>query len=404
MIPSFVVKEFLNRDLDSHTWLKELSVEDLDAALAKLDPPPDLTPGLRLHQKACVLLGIAYPEFCYFLEMGAGKTLVSLELLKYWFKCGAIKRAIVFVTSEKAFDTWERQVERFGVKVPVLALEGSSVERWAKLEEFGEGIVLAPYPGALAMCSELAVKRGKKRKRWVLVNSKVKKLAAWAGAIVWDESTKLGNHQSLSYQLASRLRKQAHARYALAGRPFGRDPTMLWPQFNLVDGGETLGDTLGLFRAAFFDEKDSYWGGPFSKEYKFKKSMQGKLNQVIQHRSITYGADECIDLPSMLPITEYVTIPDETRGYYNRLVQELIAAKGSFREVKNIFLRMRQLSSGFIGLTDDETGEKAQIVFDENPKLERTIELLEELPEGRKAVVFYSFTRSGRSLIERLNE
>lgn len=405
MIPSFVVNEFLERKLDSHVWVKKLTHKQLDEALASLDPPPDITPGLRLHQKACLLLGIAYPAFCFFIEMGGGKTLISLELLKYWFKCGLIRRAIVFVTSDKAFDTWERQVRRFKVDVPVMALEGSSARRWAQLEEFGEGIVLLPYPGATAMCSERVRKKGKKKKMQLKLDpKKVAKLREWAEAIVWDESTKLGNHQSLTHKLAAKLREKAFARYALAGRPFGRDPTMLHPQYKLVDGGETLGETLGLFRAAFFEEKDSRYGNRYTKDYKFKKSMRGKLNEMIQHRSIAYSESEFVDLPPVVPITEYLRIPEETRAYYNRLVQDMIDAKGGWREVKNIFLRMRQLSSGFVGLVDDESGEKAQVVFDQNPKMDRQIELLEELPEDRKAVVFYDFTFTGRTLCERLRK
>lgn len=336
-----------------------------------------------------------------FTTGNTGKTLLSLELLRYWFQCGVVKRAIVFVTTDKAFDTWERQFRRFNVNIPTVALEGPSERKWAQLEEFGEGVVLVSYPGAVAMCSKRTKGRGKKLKL-SLDPKLVSKFGRFAEALVLDESTKCGSHQSLTYQLVNRLKKRAAFRYALAGRPFGRDPTMLWPQYNLVDDGETLGETLGIYRAVFFREKESYWGGPYAKEYKFKKELKPTLSRVMRHRSITYSASECIDLPKVVHTEELLRIPDETKAYYQRLVQELIAAKGSWRETKNIFLRMRQLSSGFIGLVDDETGDKAQVVFDQNPKLERLLELLEELPEGRKACVFYSFTRTGRAVVEQL--
>lgn len=171
-----------------------------------------------------------------------------------------------------------------------------------------------------------------------------------------------------------------------------------------MDDGETLGETLGMFRAGFFEEKKRRFGGPHAKDFKFKKSLRPLLSKVMRHRSITYGADECIDLPKVVPVTEKLKLPDETRAYYARLKEELIAARGNFREIENVFLRARQLSSGFIGLKDDETGEKAQVVFDENPKIDRLMELLDELPEGRKAVVFYAFTQTGRMIVQRLEE
>lgn len=406
MIPSTAVDAFLSRKLDSHLWIKRLTSKQLDEAIAQLRPVPRLKVKLRKHQKACFLLGVSYPQFCFWLDMGTGKTLLSLALLDYWFQVGWLKRAIIFVTSDKAFLTWERQLKRFGITLPVVALEGSSERKWRQLEEFGEGLVLVPYPGAVAMVTKTVKSKGKRK--WKLNEPLVEKLAEWAGGMVLDESTRVGNHQSLTYKMAAKLKQHARVRYALSGRPFGRDPTMLWPQCSIIDDGETLGPTLGLFREAFFSAEERQFGPAhirkYAKDYTFKKTLKPKLSRMIQHRSITYAADECIDLPKVIPIREYVTLPEETRAYYKRLVERLIEAKGNFREIESVFLRMRQLSSGFLGLMDDETGEKAEIVFDQNPKLDRLVELIDELPENRKAVVFYDYTLTGRTVAGRLKE
>lgn len=362
---------------------------------------PRLSPKLRIHQRICFLLGVSFPKFCFWLDMGTGKTLLALELLRYWHQAGLLKRAIVFVTSDKAFNTWEKQLLGFKIDLPFVSLEGSSADKWEQLESLDEGLVFLPYPGALAMVSQRVKVKGKIKMR--LDPKLVKRLSAWADGLVLDESTKVGNHQSLTYKLIAQLKKRAEIRYALAGRPFGRDPTMLWPQYNLIDDGETLGETLGIFRAAFFNEKDSRYGR-YVKDYTFKKTMEPVLSKMMRHRSITYGAEECIELPKVVPDPQYLTLPEETKAYYRRLVEQMIAAKGNWREVKNVFLRMRQLSSGFIGMKDDETGEKAEIVFDQNPKLERLLELVDELPESRKAVVFYAFTLSGRTIVDRLKD
>ena len=401
MIPSSAVDNYLSRVLDKHLWVKGLTAQQLDAELAKLNPQPKLNPRLRVHQRACFLLGVAHPQFCYWLDMGVGKTILALELLQYWIQCGLIKRALIFVTSDKAFNTWEKQFKEFGIDSPVVALAGSSVEKWRQLEGFGDGLVLVPYPGAVAMtCARVKGKRGKVK--LVLDDKLVERLAAWAQGIVLDESTKVGHKDSLQHKLVSRLRKSAKVRYALAGRPFGRDPTMLWAQHFLIDDGATLGETLGIFRAAFFTEKDNYWGGPYSKEYKFKDKMRPQLAAMIQHRSITYSADECIDLPKVVPIREVVAFPQEAEQYYRRVVEQVIAAKGNLREMENAFSRMRQISSGFLGLKDEDSGEKVEIEFQENPKLERLLELIEELPEGCGACIFYQHTFFGRRIVREL--
>jgi hypothetical protein len=409
MIPSVAIDAYLARDLDSHLWMKGLPAEDVDRALAALDPAPWIWSGTRLHQKVSILLGIAYPGFGFWIDMGGGKTLVALTLLRYWWDTGALRRALVFVTSDKAFLTWEKQIRRFGIDIPYVALEGSSEQKWRALDELHEGLVLLTRPGAVAMCSEKrAVKKKGKAKATIhlrLIPAKTEKLSKWAGAVVWDESTREGNTGSLQYRLADQLRKATPRRYLLAGRPFGRDPTMLVPQYKLIDDGETLGETLGLFRAVFCDAADNAWDPKgYAKDYTFRKEMHGELSRMIQHRSITYTADECVDLPDVIPIVEEVSFPTEAQAYYRRVVKELIKAKGNYRAAKNAFLRMRQVSSGFVGVHDDETGAKAEIEFAENPKLDWLLDLLEDLPEERKACVFYAFTWSGRRIVKALQE
>ena len=400
MIPSSVVKAYLTRPLDSHTWIKKLSEKELDAAIAALRPVPQLYPKLRMHQKASFLLGVAYPQFCFWLDMGSGKTLLALELLRYWFKLDKLRRAIIFVTSDKAFSSWTAQLKRFKIDLPLVTLEGSSEDKWQQLAEAQDGLALLPYPGAIFMASS----KGKNKKGKTVLKldkKKLQRLLAWADGFVLDESTRASG-DSLTFDLISQLSKTATVRYALAGRPFGRDPITLWAQHYLIDGGETLGETKGLFREAFYTAKKNHWGNKYSFDYTFDKTMQPELARMIQNRSITYTADECIDLPKVVSIREVVSLPEEAGAYYQRVIDGIISAKGNFRAMKNAFMRLRQLSSGFLGAVNDETGERIEVAFDENPKMDRLLELLDELPEGKKAVVFYEFTFSGRTLVKRL--
>lgn len=408
MISSLAVKKFLAQPRDDHRWLKKLTHDDLDALLDGLNPPPKFWYNLGLHQKVALYLGILYRSFADWLDMGTGKTIVALELLQYWWGQGLIDRALVFVTSDKAFSTWERQIKQYQISIPFVSLDGhSSVEKWQALDNFGSGIVLLHYPGTVAMVYDRKRKKTKaKEKRKQLVKqeqARLKKLLDGVDAVVYDESTRTANSGSLTHKLCRKVSQQAEFRYVLAGMPFGRDPTPIWAQMWLVDHGATLGETLGLFRAAFFNEKDSEWS-EYGKEYTFKKDMEGKLSQILQHRSITYQADECIDLPPVRKIPINIKMPLEMREYYKDIIQELIDNKGNKRITKNAFLRMRQLSSGFIGVKDDETGERAQIEFDINPKREALLDEINNLPRNHKALVFYQYTLSGRRITEQLKD
>jgi hypothetical protein len=223
----------------------------------------------------------------------------------------------------------------------------------------------------------------------------------FAGGYLVHNSTKVGGVSTPTFRVCRAISKKAKYRYALAGRPFGRDPTPLWGQQWLVDQGETLGETLTLFRNAFFKEKRNYFGGY---DYKFRKEMEDKLAEIMQHRSIAYSSGECLTLPKVTKIQEEVRLPEDARAYYEKAVAAIRKAKGNHIETKNLFLRMRQLSSGFLGYKNDETGEKAQLVFPTNPKLDRMLDLIESVPYDRKFVIFYEFTHSGKTIHEALND
>lgn len=401
MIPKAIIKRYLNARRDDHRWLKDLSHKEIDKLLHKIAPTLKLHPKIGLHQKVAVYLGIRLHSVALWLDMGTGKTLISLELLQYFWDIGVLRRALVFVTSDKAFPTWERQRKEYKINVPYCVLDASSSEeKWKILRHFGDGIIFLHYPGTVAMVSGKLTPRSKKKQ---LLPDKVDRLLEDVDVVVFDESTKASNafnDGSLTYQICWEASQKARHRFALAGRPFGRDPMPLWAQMNLVDHGETLGETLGLFRQAFFNERKSYG----HKKYRFRPTMKETLSDIVQHSSLTYTADECIDLPPVRNIVEPIKLTAEIKAYYREVIEEAIAAKGDRRVMKNAFLRMRQLSSGFIGLKDDETGEKAEIEFEQSPKLEWLMDFLDTFPDNRKVLIFYQYTVSGRRISREIKE
>ena len=399
MIPKRIIKRFLEARRDDHRWLKELNHKSIDKRLREIAPELRLHPKTGLHQKVAVYLGIRYRSFAFFYDMGTGKTLISLELLQYFWQIGMLRRALVFVTSDKAFPTWERQRNEYRINVPYCVLDsGTSEGKWKILRHFGDGIIFLHYPGTVAMVSGKPERSNSGRKQ--LLWDKVDRLLEDVDVVVYDESTKAANENSLTYQICWEASKQARHRFALAGRPFGRDPAPLWAQMNLVDHGETLGETKGLFYEAFFRQK-TVNGHP---KQVFRRNMTEKLSEVIQHTSMTYTADECIDLPPTRRIPVPIKLTREIREYMREVIAEAIAAKGNRRVMKNAFLRMRQLSSGFIGLKDDETGEKAEIEFEHSPKNEWLMDFLDTFPQNRKVLIFYQYTVSGRRIAREIEE
>lgn len=402
MIHPGAIKEFLERELDNHVWMKRLKHRDLNVALASLGFQAACDKPLRKHQKVCILLGLAYPRFAFWLDMGTGKTRIVLELLQHFWRTNQMHRAMVLCISDEAIDEWEKQIRKWKIKIPHVGVGNSSTaEKWQAVAELGAGIIIATYSSFNHMFTkrEKEARKGK-RARKVRLRPDPKKIKAFAtglDAFIMDESVHLGNHQSLGHRIARRVSKNCKVVYALAGVPFGLEPMLVWSQMYLVDRGDTLGDTLGMFRNAFYTEKRGWFT---MYEYKFRKDMQPVLSEMMLHRSISYDASECQDLPPVTPIVRNITLPPETMAYYEQALMTLRRARGNKGLIENTFLRMRQISSGFLGFKHND--EKAQFIFPKNPKLDDILNSIEDMPYNCKFVIFHEFTPAGQLCMDGL--
>lgn len=400
-IPKKKVREFLRAPRDDYRPWKEFSSKELIRRKDTLEVRPPIWKKLYKHQRVCFLIGAKLGRFLFFLDTGSGKTLLSIALARWFRRKEKIKRVLVLVPYGITAAEWELEVEKHSPQTKCAVMdENSSADKWSQLEEGKAFFYVTTYMGLVRMCSTPTKVKGRSGEKLILQAGLVNRLMKLVDGVVLDESHVVGNKHALAFRICRQLRKTAKFFFELTGTPFGRDPTPLWAQAFLVDGGETLGPTLGLFRAAFFETKINFWGG---QEHKFKKGLTRKLNRLLAHRSIRYEADEAV-MPRVVPITIPVKLPTDAESYYQKLKDGLREARGNFIESKNLFMRMRQLSSGFIGYEDDETGNRAQFKFDRNPKLEQLIATIQSIREDYKIVVAHDFNFSGEEISKALDK
>lgn len=397
MISKSAVRRFLRRRLRDSRKAKRFSERAVDAKIGKLDPAVGFVTDPYLHQKVCFLLGVLRLCYAFFLDMGLGKTKVALDLIAHM---NAIerdlyaRRAIVLVPYGSNVPEWEHQASIHAPHLKCVGLDKGGEHRADMLEDTSIDVVVSTYAGLLHYTSD------KSTKKWKPDPTRCENVAEWFGVWVLDESSYVKSHTSLIFNTLKRVFAMTNpARFLLTGTPFGKDPSDLWSQFYLLDGGETLGQTLGMFRAAFCVSKRNYWGGW---EHRFRKEMTGTLNRMIANRSIRYAEAECLDLPELVggitsgnPMVRPVEMTSTAEAYYNKVTLELRESKGNFQLVESAFMRMRQITAGWLGAKDDTTGEKLAVALPDHPKLDALIELLTEIPQDEKVVVFNVYHVSG---------
>jgi len=118
------------------------------------------------------------------------------------------------------------------------------------------------------------------------------------------------------------------------------------------------------------------------------------------HSAIRYSADECLDLPSKVAVSRPFVMTDEQWSYYQAVLDQVReqATGNKLLDVQGVFVRLRQITGGFVSLS----GEPSALAV--NPKLDVLMELLDELPETEKLVVFNEFIFSGDQIMDALKE
>lgn len=390
------VDEFLDRDLDSFTWMKGLQREQLERELRAMKVPPRFKTTPWLHQLVCFYIACCMPRFLFLLDMGLGKSKIIADIITQRLRERSMSRALIMVPRLVNIDSWIDDLERHSD----LGYNPVSCEDIAEKRERllfppkDADVTLIDYPGLhLAMCDKHGGKLVKNA-------AAVRRLQRVYDFVDLDECHKLSNHDSLWFSIARAATKEAEYAYGTTGTLFGKDVTRAWPQFFLVDRGETLGENLGLFRAAFFEHKTGGW----KEEWHFIKRMDKTLHRMLQHRSIRYAEAEVpeIDLPPRVNIRRRLNMTEEQREHYMNALEGLINADGNLGQLDGQWVRMRQICSGYLHWRD-ENGEHL-LRFKRNPKLDDLEELLDEMLPRSKVVVAYEYTETGRIISERLTE
>jgi len=399
VISRAAVSEFLSRPLRDSDKAKRFSRCALERKVAKLDPTPEFEVEPWDHQLATFLLMAKYPGYMLLHDMGLGKSACILNSLRWRKAADQLDRVLILVPNTSNVQTFgdEAAIHAPELGRALLDDQADTQDRLRYVEDEHAHVTVMTYAGLLHLVCDKDTSGT--RNKLKASKKKLRALGDKFGAIVADESSFIGNHQSLTFQTLRKLRGMVDFRYGLSGTPFGGDPSALWSQFYFVDGGDTLGPTLGLFRSAFFHEVCNEFSGWY--DYEFDDSMMSELYRMLRHGSIRYADHECQDLPKMIKCVRRTRLGEEVMAYYEKILSDFRGARGNYQVMQNEFIRLRQLASGYVGLKDDEEN-KIEIDFGHNPKLDALVSDLSALPSGCQAVVFNEFTYSGDTVEKRL--
>jgi len=361
---------------------KSLMVEELQYIFSDVDF--SLEP--MRHQFISLAFAIDDRNRVAFLhDVGTGKTLCALYALRLW-NC---KKTLV-VCPPSAFGSWRRDLEN-NTNFSYAFLTGSGKNRKQLLKQKRD-VYIIQYEGLKTLYSKLSRIKGE---GWGLPDSFIHNF----DCIVLDEAHKVKSYDALQSKICFELSRRAKHVIGLTGTLIDESYLELHNIYRVIDLGKSLGSNFFAYRYRYFDREvcGSKWSRKKWIEWKLKPGCEEEILDKISGTSISFGREECFDLPPIQKIFKWISPSKQFLQLQEDIVnnksscalsKELIGSK-----IKTKAHILRELPSGFFYYGKD----KKVVRLSNNPKVEALLDLLED--SSSKVIVFYRYVEE-RNIIE----
>ena len=325
------------------------------------------------YQKKAIKWIIEKPRCGLFLDMGLGKSVITLTALQQLMDECEIDRTLVVAPKKVAEATWSTEAEKWehlhGLKV--VKVIGTEKQRCM----------------ALAQKADVYV-TGRDNFVW-LVGKYGGKLPF--DALVIDELTSFKSAKSERFK-AMRIAVPSVKRViGLTGTPAPNGLIDLWAQMYCIDQGQRLGKSISKYREAYFETHK--WNNIIVR-CDVKKGCEEIIRAKIADICLSMQAKDYLQLPDMIMHTAKVYLSEKTMAAYTKFekekVLEFTAEHGN--EPANILANsaaglMNKLSQFANGAIYDEDMQVHNI---HNEKIDRLAEIV-EAANGNSVLVFYQY-------------
>lgn len=189
-----------------------------------------MSPTFKPHgyQKRGIKWIVENPKCGLFLPMGAGKTPTTLEAIRQlMYERFEVEKVLIIGPVRVIKSTWPDEIQKWNFPLSYSLVTGTPAQRLKALEQKADLYLI-----------------GKENVPWLTENYN------WDfDMVVVDELSAFKNPQAKRFKA---LRKFIPDRFVgLTGTPAPKGLPDLWAQLYLMDRGERLGRTLGMFRTAY---------------------------------------------------------------------------------------------------------------------------------------------------------
>jgi len=341
------------------------------------------------HQRNALNQSAEQTQWAYFMEMGTGKTKVTIDNMAYLFFQRKINSALI-IAPKSVYLNWELEIEMHLPDVLKYKTYKWNIDKpkdYHALSEFKDLKIF------LINVEALSTKRGFDACVDYLKSNKL-------NFVTLDESTTIKNRSAKRTKNILALQKLSLVRRILTGSPITKSPLDLYTQCQFLSP-ELLGFSSYLaFRNRYAEMTDIPVGsGRYISVPKYYKRLE-ELEIKMKYFSTRIRKDQCLDLKPKVRQKRYIELDGEGKRIYEKLRTNALAivedSTISFSNKLTEIIKLHQVCNGF---TKNDDGE---IMTLHNSKVNALDEILEET-DG-KVIIWANYIYNIKQLIDFLEK
>jgi SNF2 family DNA or RNA helicase len=244
------------------------------------------------------------PRCALFVDMGLGKTSITLSAVRNMFPRSEILRVLVIAPKRVADLTWAAEAAKWAHTrgLTFSRILGTATERIAALNT----------PAHVFLINRENVK-------WLVEHcGKV-----WPfDMVVVDESSSFKDHGSQRFKALRKVCRKPARLVLLTGTPTPNSYLELWPQFYLLDQGERLGPTFGGYRDAYFspDRRSRDRIYTWKIDPGAREIIEGKIADI----TLSLRAEDYLTLPPRVDNVIPIRLSSSARKAYDQFERDSV--------------------------------------------------------------------------------
>jgi len=348
-----------------------------NSAVPRVPPGKLLHPhNLREYQRRSIAFLERAPCAALFLDMGLGKTISALSMVKRLLVQGTMHCALVVAPLRVVKGVWRQEGKKWSHTRDLVfsVVHGGAKARKAALETPAHVYLINPegLVWLIEMMNRLELQEDGK---WPF------------DVLIVDESSMFKDSHTKRFKALRKVLHLFKRRIIMTGTPTPNSMLELWAQFYLLDMGDRLGSVYFRFRERYFERADF-----MGYHYRLRRGADRLLNSVVKDVVLRLDAADWLQLPPTLYNHVRVDMPEEVMAQYNEfensMFLELLTADVEAISAASLSGRCHQIANGALYGDDRETGHRVwEPMHDE--KLKALREIVDEA--GSPVLVAYQY-------------